>query len=447
MKSKLVLWGRDPRGSRVLLALSLLEKENKIESLVFEEEVVTTELENEILKKWVEEDIQIPDVYTRQLIVNDLSLLDSILPQGYTTDKDDIIKRAQTEWHFIVLSTRLFDVYNTELNSIKDKIEELHTYEQAVWDDLKEFWDKIQVQIYEKNLLRSHAQHLKETTNKLFNSLKELRKSLDKERQEQSKVLYEGFLKKLEDIEQRIEKGLSLQPIFEDLRQLQGVVNKAELLKDHRKKLWNRLDASFKKVKELRFGDSTQEEKNQIIRIESRINGLDGAIMRMQHVIKLDQKELDRLQKPSEGPFGILEEQLKGAKRKMIEERLQSKQLKLDDMLKTREELLAKIQEIKAKDEKRKLIEEARKLAEQKIAEEIKAAEESRKEEEEKLLKAASELKENTNVQKRRTKANPQGDLEAQENLEANLLVQEQSKVDSDGDSYTSNEGAEKEEE
>jgi hypothetical protein len=404
MKSKLVIWGKNPHGKRVLLAISLNEQENKVETLVFHESVVTEELENEVLKKWKEDDSAKLDI-EHQVVASELSMLDNILPEGYTTDKEDVIKRAQTEWHFIVLSTRLYNVYKSEVDELRDKIDELESYQQQSWDELKTFWDKIQIQIYEKNLLRSHSQELKELTNTLFESLKEKRKNLDKFLQDKSKTLVDDFQKRLEDIEAKMEKGLSLQPLFEDLRKLQAEINSADLQRDHRRKIWNRIDAGFKKIKEMRFGEASDAERNQVSRLENRINGLDGVIKRMQQSVKLDQREIEKLAKPSEGPFGILEEQLKEAKRKMITERLQSKQGKLDDMLKTYNELKERIQKLRDKDESKRLIDEAKKAAEQKIAEEIKQNAEQRKEEEDKLMKAAEELQESRIPKKARERA------------------------------------------
>jgi hypothetical protein len=392
MKSKLVIWGKNPHGKRVLLAVSLNEQENKVETLVFNEDVVTEELENGILKAWKEQDKMDVQVEHHK-ILSDLSMLESILPDGYTTDKDDVLKRAQTEWHFIVLSTRLYNVYKSEVDEIREKVEELEAYNQKVWDDLKTFWDKIQVQIYEKNLLRSHAQDLREFTNQLFEALKEKRKSLDKVMNEKSRSLYDQFAAKMEEIEGKIEKGLSLQPVFEDLRKLQKEINDSDLLRDHRKKIWNRIDVSFKKVKEMRFGEASEADRNQIARLENRLQGLDGVIKRMQHTVKLDVRELDRLAKNSDSPFGMLEEQLKSAKRMMVEERLASKQSKLDDMLRTQKELQEKLAKLREKDESKRLIDEAKKMAELKIAEEIKASADQRKDDEEKLVKAAEELK------------------------------------------------------
>jgi Zn-dependent oligopeptidase len=224
---------------------------------------------------------------------------------------------------------------------------------------------------------------------------------------EKSRSLFDQFAAKMEEIEGKIEKGLSLQPVFEDLRKLQKEINDSDLLRDHRKKIWNRIDVSFKKVKELRFGEASEAERNQIARLESRLQGLDGVIKRMQHTVKLDVRELDRLAKNSDSPFGMLEEQLKSAKRMMVEERLASKQSKLDDMLSTQKELKEKLAKLREKDESKRLIDEAKKMAELKIAEEIKSNADQRKEDEDKLVKAAEELKESRGPKKAKKEEKP----------------------------------------
>lgn len=399
MKSKLVLWGKNPEEQKVLLALSLQEDDKKVSIYVFPEEVITVELENQLHKDWkAGDEVNFP-AETKKF-EKELSLVNDLLPEGFSAERDDLVKRAQTEWHFVILSSKLFQTYVSEVHEIKDRVDALESYQPNVWEELKGFWDKVQSQIVEKNLLRDHANELREHTNNLFSRLKELRKEVDKMFNEESKANFESFGESLKEIEERISNGLSLHVIFEDLKSLQKKFKNLKLSKDHRNKLWSRLDSAFKEVKEKRFGDSPNKDTSPLARLEKRLKGLNEAINKMERSIKRDKQERSQQEKGTASAFGQLELQLREAKMTMIDERISSKETKLNDMLKTRKELETRHAGLQARAEKEKEIEEAKKLAEAKIAAEIKEAAESRKEEDAKLEKLAAEI-----VEKKEPKA------------------------------------------
>lgn len=394
MKSKLVLWGKNPGEERVLLALDLLEDSNKIDLHVIPEAIVTQELENQLLHEWKDDhSIKFPEGSSAMNI--DLKLIGDLLPDGYSVEKEDLLKRAQAEWHFVVLSSKLYKTYHSEIEEIKDRIEQAGKYSIHAWDELKNFWDKVQGQIQDRNIFRSHAAALKEQTNNMFTRLKELRKDLDKEFNDESKTNFEKFNAKLEEIEERITKGLSLHVLFEDLKQLQNKLKDIRFSKDHRNKVWARIDEAFKIVKEKRFGpdakpEGTSDSNNN--RIEKRLIGLLDAIKKMQNSIRRDKEEINFQDKRVGESGGMLEAQLREAKIKMVQERIDSKELKLADMLATKTELESKLANIKEKDKKRAELEDAKKAAQDKIAAEIKEAAEQRKEGEGKLEKAAAAI-------------------------------------------------------
>jgi septal ring factor EnvC (AmiA/AmiB activator) len=394
MKSKLVLWGKNPSEERVLLALDLLEDSNKIDVHVIPEALVTQELENQLLHDWKDDNsVQFPEGSSALNI--DLKLIGDLLPEGFSVEKEDLLKRAQAEWHFVVLSSKLYKTYHSEIEEIKDRIEQAGKYSVNAWDELKNFWDKVQGQIMDRNIFRSHAAALKEQTNNMFTRLKELRKDLDKEFNDESKTNFEKFNAKLEEIEERITKGLSLHVLFEDLKQLQNKLKDIRFSKDHRNKVWARIDEAFKIVKEKRFGpDSkpTEASDSNNNRIEKRLIGLLDAIKKMQNSIRRDKEEINFQDKRVGESGGMLEAQLREAKIKMVQERIDSKELKLADMLATKAELESKLANIKEKDKKRAELEDAKKAAQDKIAAEIKEAAEQRKEEEGKLEKAAAAI-------------------------------------------------------
>ncbi|MDX1941618.1 MAG: hypothetical protein SFU99_13755, partial [Saprospiraceae bacterium] len=407
MKTKLVLWGTNAQNERLLIALELMPEENKVKAFTFPEQIATEEFSQLMLKEWRDGNaVEFPDGFSVE--ERELTLSGSILPDGVKAEREDIVQRAQTEWHFIVLSSRLYHTYHSELSEFKDRIEKALRFESSLWDELKGFWDKVQVQVRDRNLFREHADALRDRTNELFTSLKELRGKLDEEFERLSKDNFERFNQMLADVEKKVSDGLRLQPLFDDLKEMQRKFREAKLTKDHRTKIWDRLDNAFKVIKEKRFGTSstpttgatgapgTGDDRSPGERLSRRYEGLMSAIDKMEKSIKRDEDDLDFQKRKVASTDGQLEAQIRQAKILMIEERIRSKREKLGEMTQTREELDRRVESQKERDAKKAeqdKIHEAKRAAEEKIKSEIKAAADARKEDDDKLSKAAEQLK------------------------------------------------------
>jgi hypothetical protein len=307
----------------------------------------------------------------------ELTISGSILPPGISAEKMDLVTRAQTEWNFSILSSRLFRSYQSELNEFKDKVERALHFDKNMWDELKSFWDRVQEQARDKSLFREHSEHLRQETNDLFGKLKDLRGKLDEEFDRTSKTLFEDVVAKLSDIENKVREGIRLQPLFDELKDIQKKIREVKLNRDHRNKIWEKLDATFKVLKEKRFGPETADDNNPLVRIQKRYEGLIAAIEKMENSVGRDIDELNFQNGKVNTSFGQLEAQIRQAKVAMIEERVRSKKEKLAEMYATKTELDRKMEQLQEK-EKRKadelLKEDAKKAAQEKIANEIAAA-------------------------------------------------------------------------
>jgi len=395
MRRKLVLWGSNEKDEKMLVALELLEKENVVNIYTFPETVATEDFYKVMSEKWKDDaEVEFPSPFTK--IERKLSVSDSLLPDDIRVERPDLITRAQAEWHFVVLSSKLYGLYKSELEELKEKIESISEYDNILWDELREFWNKVQTQVNDKNLFREHGAALREKTNHLFDKLKEFKKSLENEFETQSKKYAESFNQELSDIEEKIDKGLGLSPLFEDLKKVQAKIKDIKFTKDDRNELWNKIDATFKKLKEKRGqGGQAQYINNELARTEARYKGLIGAMQKMQQSINFDQKDLEYETKRVANSEGQLEAQLRQAKINMIIERVKSKQEKLDDMNKTKIELEARIEREKKKalkNEKFEKLEEAKEAVKQKIASNISENSKELDKISDKLEKAASEL-------------------------------------------------------
>jgi hypothetical protein len=397
MKNRIVFWGKNENSEKLLLALELLAEEGKVNVISFPEALVSEEFNQTLTKDWRDgKTVDFPEGFTSTLV--ELTVTGSILPAGITAEKMDLVTRAQAEWNFSILSSRLFRSYQSELNEFKDKVERALHFDKNMWDELKSFWDRVQEQARDKSLFREHSEHLRQETNELFGKLKHLRGKLDEEFDRTSKTLYEDIVAKLGDIENKVREGIRLQPLFDELKDIQKKIREVKLNRDHRNKIWDKLDATFKVLKEKRFGPETADDNNPLVRIQKRYEGLMAAIDKMESSVGRDVEELNFQNGKVNTSFGQLEAQIRQAKVAMIEERVRSKKEKLSEMYATKSELDRKMEQLQEK-EKRKademLKEDAKKAAQEKIANEIAAANAARekvKGEKESLFDAATAI-------------------------------------------------------
>jgi len=267
--------------------------------------------------------------------------------------RTDVINRAQTEWHFMVLSNKLSKAYANELEDLKELVGKADNFQQDTWDRLKEFWGKVQGQVQERNLFRGHADELRDETNKLFEAMKGMRKKLDEEFRGKSTEAMGTFMGMIDKVEAKAKEGGRLRPLFDELVEVQRKYRESKnMTRDHRNKVWAKLDGAFKEVKGKLFGDQGDRNKNQgnspSARTQRRLDGLLNAIEKMERSMHRDQDDLEFQNRRIKNSDGQLETQIRQAKLKMIEERFNSKGEKLKDMHKTKAELEERIVKEKA---------------------------------------------------------------------------------------------------
>ncbi len=359
MKSKLVLWGTNAQDERVLIAMQLRAEDNKVDIWLFPEAIASPDFSQQMLTEWRNgADVAFPEGATH--IERELSVADSLLPDDIKVEKTDIINRAQGEWHFIVLSTKLHAAYKSELAELEDKVTKMADYSGEAWDMLKGFWNKVQDQVKERNLFREHGDELRDATNGLFSHLKNMRTSVMNEFEENSKTWYAQFNTILDEIEQRVEKGIKGFPdAFDQLKQTQNKFRDQKMTREHSNDLWNRIDGLFKTVKEKKFGTNAINDSSATERLTRRYEGLIGAVDKMQDSIDRDTQDLEYQRKRVEQSEGQLEAQLRQAKITMIQDRVKSKQEKLNEMLATKADVEVKIANLKEREAR-----EAKKAAE-----------------------------------------------------------------------------------
>ena len=398
MKTKIVLWGENEKEDKILLGIELVASENIIRIHQIPEKDATEIFYNQMMNQW-RQGQSIPMPESTAIVDRALSMTEGLLPDNIKTQRQDVLARAKTEWHFVVLSSKLYQAYVDELDQVQERLNEMSEFDPAIWEEMKTFWSKVQSQVRDKNLFREHASELRNKTNKIFDNLKSLKKAKNDEFERLSREHVETFTEKLNDIEQRIEKGLGLQPIFNELKALQNQFKDTSFTRRHHNEVWKRLDGAFKKVKEKKYGKPEPGTSNAFIRLTRRYDGLISAISKMEQSIERDLKDKKFQEKRINTTDGQLELQIRQAKMAMIEERVTSKNAKLEDMQKTKLDLEQKIESEKAKlDEKKQKKEHAKEVKKasesikEEIASEIKTQTEQLKDKQDDLSKAAASI-------------------------------------------------------
>ncbi|MEL7160482.1 MAG: hypothetical protein AAFN92_06975 [Bacteroidota bacterium] len=404
MRNRIAVWGRDAQEKRVLLTIELQVADNIVRIQTYPEKIVTDEVYKLFMEQWrkgQEADLPEPD----RVIARELSVTEGLLPDDLKAEQTDMILRAQTEWHFHVLSEKLAQTYKSELAEIEDRIERAGEYSSDLWNQAKKFWQKVQGQLQDKTLLREQGNDIRKRVDKTFDKLKSMREELNAKYKEESQEQVTKFGELLADAEKRIGEGTHLNKVFNDLREIQRKFHNVKFTKEDRDAIYQRIDAAFKAVKQKRGQGGGGG--GALGRTESRLEGLIKAMERMKSGIGRDNKDLEFEHRRIERTDGQLEKQIRQAKVVMIESRIASKQVKLDDMEKTKKMLEKKIAQQKKRAEK-----DAKKAAERAAAEAAKAkiaadmaTKQVSPEEAAKLAAAAAALNEGKKKRGGRTKA------------------------------------------
>lgn len=400
MRHKIVLWGTNAADERILVALELKIDDNKVIIYTFPEAQATDDFYQQMMDNWRNDKEEVAFPEGHETISRELSITEGLLPDEIKVERGDLIQRAQTEWHFVVLSSKLSKAYRSELQELEEKLAGLKDYDKELWANLKGFWGKVQQQIRDRTLLREHADEIRNRTNKAFEELKAMRSKMDEAFRETSEENMARFGEMMEEVEGRIKENKQLNRIFEELKKVQKEIRDIALTKEHRNKLWQRIDKAFKDVKEKRFGERSSGN-TPLQRITNRYNGLLAAIEKMERSIKRDEDDLAFQARKIDRTDGQLEAQIRQAKIQMIQQRVNSKREKYEDMLKTKAQLEAKIEKEKKREEQqaaKREKEAARKAAEtqakEKIAADIRDQQSASTEEVEKLSSAAQAINE-----------------------------------------------------
>lgn len=334
-KERFAIWATNEKDERILVALKLDTTQFKVHLYSFGEKDITNEFSEKILNQWVNgEEVEFPEsTVSKELDLSD----DSLLPENIKVEgKTGAIRQLQNEWSYQLLTAKLWESFNLELDEIKTKAREISEYSQDLFDQCKSYWERALEYRKEKDLNQDRLDFIKEEINNVFDHLKFLRQNAAKERDELAEKLKTEINTALEAISKKLEtSNVHFKTLIEELKGLQAQLKDANVRRDIKNNLYDEVQKYFEMVKEKRDkvlggGTAGTAHKNK------RLEGLQGAMEKIQKSLDMDKRDLEYNMKRLENSgVSKLEMQLREAKLKMIKDRVMSKEEKIKDIQKT----------------------------------------------------------------------------------------------------------------
>jgi uncharacterized coiled-coil protein SlyX len=331
-KNRFAAGGLNQKDEAIFVTLELNVNSMNIEVKHFTTSGMKDEEIDLILKKFVSgEEVEFP---ANTIIENRSFTEESLLPDNIKIEgKSGAIRQLQNEWSYLLLNAKLFEQFNAQLEDIKIKAAELKHFSSDIFDEAKEFWEKVLDYKKEREISQEKLAYFKEEINCVFDHLKKLKESLLREKDASSEKIRQEFSELLTSIDGRLkEQGVHFKSILEELKAMQSKLRGEDIKRDIKNILFDDIQSRYDLIK-LRRNEVMGGVNN------SRIDGLNLAIARMQKTLDMDKKDLDYNTKKLDHVNNKLELQLREAKIKVLKDRIASKEEKLADIQKTLQKL------------------------------------------------------------------------------------------------------------
>lgn len=330
MKDRIAFWGADETDAKIFVIVRLRLEDDLFDIWTLPQASVSDEFEKTAQENIDQIDLeQLPEPHTH---IERKVMEENLLPENIKTHDTQLVNLAESEWRVRVLSNKLSQQLEKMIDELFAQVKSLTQYDNEVWDLTKTFWDKVNNHYQEKDLTREHARVLRDKINEAFNILKSLRKTANEQFSKEAQLAYEKISEQVQKIINTFSPKDNLNALFDKLKRLQSEANRARLASDMRKNLYELFNNAFEMVK-------SERQKSGLRHLENRIRGLQDVIARMEKGIQEDKNEMSFQRNRLQHTSGQLEAQLREAKMNMLATRLESKEAKLADMIKTLEEL------------------------------------------------------------------------------------------------------------
>ena len=334
MKDKIVFWGADEKDNDILVALRLRANDNRVDLWAFPKDKHNEAFFDKMFQNWNDlnpDEFEQPFTYIEQNMSQP-----SLLPDNIRTKNADIIARTEKEWYVHILSMKLAEQLENEIGELQAGIDANNEYNQKLWDQTVMFWNRVGLHFQSRDLNRDQSNMLRDKINAIFDKLKVLRRTdnrqFDAENQKNTERVLEQIAEQLRFLE---EGRREPNEVFDNLKRIQDEAKDICFTRDGRTEVRDTLNQAFEAVRAER-----QNSRNK--RMDLRLKGLKDAIDKMTKSLEFDQKELEFQETRIGNTSGKLETQLREAQIQMLQNKIASKREKIDDMFKTYNDLLNK---------------------------------------------------------------------------------------------------------
>lgn len=231
-KNRFATGGLNQKDEAIFVTLELNVNSMNIEVKYFTTSGMKDEEIDLILKKFVSgEEVEFP---ANTIIENRSFTEESLLPNNIKLEgKSGAIRQLQNEWSYLLLNAKLFEQFNAQLEDIKIKAAELKHFRSDIFEEAKEFWEKVLDYKKEREISQEKLAYFKEEINCVFDHLKKLKESLLREKDASSEKIRQEFSELLTSIDARLEEqGVHFKSILEELKAMQSKLRGEDIKRD-----------------------------------------------------------------------------------------------------------------------------------------------------------------------------------------------------------------------
>lgn len=338
MLSRFTANGTTQDDKQVLLAYELNEVEFKLTLHIVPNLLLSNEQREFLQNEWEKGDaFEFPEGTE---IVNPSLNDESILPDNIRSEETGKIRIKANEWAYQLLTAKLWESYLLELEQLKERANNLSSYDRQLFDDAKSFWERVLEHRKERDISQERLDKIKDEVNSIFEKLKTFRKVESAEFESASAKLREAVIAQLEEVKSRADENANFKALADELKNIQNESRKNRYSKADEMNLRKAFDAAFQYINDKRnlfFSD-----KNA-----TRIKGLNEVIQKMEKSLQRDLSDLAYLDKKTNSPnIKSLELQLIQVKKNLLNESIASKQEKLKDIRSTLEKLQRQVNKV-----------------------------------------------------------------------------------------------------
>jgi len=292
------------------------------------------EMDIKTLQNWVKNGSDLPPAFqSLERTIQDANLL----PQDIKVEQVGKVRDIEIAWSDNLMQTRMIQGFEGELLLIKDRVAALEDFDQNLFDECSDFWNRILQFKQENNSLDNKViDKFKLELDILFEALKALRKDFKKEQSAKAIEIKADLLLKLELIEKKLNDKPNYKSLIERLKEVRAGLNKSGLRQNHYAEIDEKINALFNKM------GADKEEKNKS-KYKKRINDLEGIVNKMQKSIDWDKRELIKEEKNKQYAEQVFQIKLIDAKIDLIKTRVKEKESKLVNITETLDSLKKKI--------------------------------------------------------------------------------------------------------